>query len=712
MSTSTDSRVRTRSDVRGEHRSRESESQHERPAILQRSVMQNRSSVRSNYRHRIAQSPQQVFAAPAPPPSTTPPQAPHGGHNPFDQAGGSGPSWLVSRNVLPPFAEQPRPAPAPPNRPSRFKLGAGVAPEDGQDNSQVDGRLDRIQGQDNAGLHTVLPLRPHTAKSSTGHHTPSKKSDVPLVRSSTAPPTFAREHSAAIVSTVGVSSADTHQPGISSGSGRGRRSFDEYAAQRNNGPVSGNSSRSKSRSDAVGKPSGSRSPGSFHAQSKRKRKGETMSMLVDTGFFPVEELIYGKSSEASQLRQSHMYRIDLPPRLSFVEKDLPPTPATTTMRTSPTELYTGSPTSPLSPKTQNAGNRRSGMIGRSPLSQISENRAAIEIQEELHGQSELASIGEDTADEENVPPKVDSAAPTATQIHLRGGSVVTVTPLEMSAWRIAVYLHGPIKLPKPVIVPRKNSVASLEPFQDVVDQLYQHSLMIPRRRSDDAVVDELCDFFDDFGFDNTSFDGDRFGASIEDFDETLELEKEAERFSTPPLEASPIEVVVAKEVLDSISKLQSPYAYPMLPVETEETLRARGIARLSRASAGSAASVGPSSRKESLTLGKGERTSQGLLLPPLDGSNCGSPRSGSIINRSISLKKSSGISGSQGNMRANDGDGVQEISGSSVWVAPAAAPRRSSVSKGSSSRKSRRNPIDKLRRAVASASTNLLSMDI
>ena len=84
-------------------------------------------------------------------------------------------------------------------------------------------------------------------------------------------------------------------------------------------------------------------------------------------------------------------------------------------------------------------------------------------------------------------PSSGMSTPKATKISLRSGSVVTVTqPETVSAWRINVYIQGPIKLPKPVILPKKNSVASMDAFQEAIDQVYQSALFMPRRRSDDA----------------------------------------------------------------------------------------------------------------------------------------------------------------------------------------------------------------------------------
>ncbi|KAF7196478.1 hypothetical protein HII31_02206 [Pseudocercospora fuligena] len=370
----------------------------------------------------------------------------------------------------------------------------------------------------------------------------------------------------------------------------------------------------RNKRNAVVKPT--RPPPTSEGQisSRRRKKGETMSMLLDTGFFPVKELIYG-NGKATKMRESAMYRINLPPRLSFLENDLPQTPST--RGHTPTEPFQYSPTSP-----RRSRHRKSAGSGRSPLTQISENgrMGRDSGYASLGAGVGLAAIPEDSMAKENVPQASGLSTPLSTQIHLRGGSVVTVTPPELTAWKPTLYLHGPIKLLKPSIVPRKNSVASLEPFQEAVDQVYQHALTIPRRRSDDAVVDDICDFFDDFDDEMIGFGGDQFTQSVNESLDAEEggLEEETERFSTPPtgLSSDLAVIAMAREALSRNLVVSKP---PIPPVETEETLRERGIARLarlSRSSAGSASGEVMPDRKESLILGNTDRGMQLSLLPP------------------------------------------------------------------------------------------------
>jgi hypothetical protein len=76
---------------------------------------------------------------------------------------------------------------------------------------------------------------------------------------------------------------------------------------------------------------------------------------------------------------------------------------------------------------------------------------------------------------------------------------------ESTAWRRSVYIQGPIKLPTPAVVPRKGSIATLDPFQDVLS-----NTPIPRRKSEDTCLDDICDWYDTWNHDPVSFAGDKF----------------------------------------------------------------------------------------------------------------------------------------------------------------------------------------------------------
>ncbi|KAK6399248.1 hypothetical protein LTR81_025364 [Elasticomyces elasticus] len=377
----------------------------------------------------------------------------------------------------------------------------------------------------------------------------------------------------------------------------------------------------------------------------------------------------------------------LPLPLSLQDKDLPTTPNSIT--STPTEMYQSGPRSALPPVPRSRKPRKQK---RSPLAPIaptnaksnSGSRSAEVSPGRLSAIPELASISE------NTPPLSGATTPVATLIHLRGGSIVT-TPPELTAWQKHVYIQGPIKLPTPAILPRKNSVASLEPFQVAIDMVYQHALVVPRRRSDDAVVEDICEWLDEFGFEDISYQGDVL--MIEDFtvDEVEEMDEtgshEIERFSTPPLEpvASPLEKAVAKEVV----AMSKPDPVFTTPVETEEALRARGIARLSQHSS--------ANRKESLTLARQESIVPFAPIPEH------SALAASKISDPTPAEPTRNPRIDQGGMDWDDD--VEEMDEQPTWVAPAMA-RKKQLNRGLSTQETR-NPVKKMRRLMATASAIL-----
>lgn len=163
-----------------------------------------------------------------------------------------------------------------------------------------------------------------------------------------------------------------------------------------------------------------------------------------------------------------------------------------------------------------------------------------------------------------------STTPAATQIRLKNGSTVIVAPPEASAWTRRCYIPGPIRLNKAAAQPRKNSLASLEAFQDAIDQVVKDNASLSsRRRGDDAAIEEICEFFLSFGFDNIRYDGDAFEAHPGTISE--ESEEEASMLGIPLFDSPP-------------SSPRPMMQLPNLPpVKTEEALRARGIARLAKA---------------------------------------------------------------------------------------------------------------------------------
>lgn len=427
------------------------------------------------------------------------------------------------------------------------------------------------------------------------------------------------------------------------------------------------------RTDAIVKPVKSNTFPGAQMAFKRKKKGETMSMLLESGFFPIEEIIYGRAKRYNKENALANIRINLPPRLSFSEADLPPTPGSVVA--TPTEFYMRPPASPVSRnrKQMSRPGRRSALSGVSERN-VKLNSGASRKDSDQISPSRLTSITKDSTVSENSPPPSGVVTPVATQIHLPGGSVLTVTPPELTAWKATVYLHGPIRLPTPAIMPRKNSIASLEAFQEAIDHVYQDALIVPRRRSDDAVVDDICDFFDDFGFEFVSIPGDKLAVPELCIDEVDGWDESNERYSTPPpeqLTASPVEVIIAKEVMETSSRpLSEPKPLMMEvvvpPVEDEETLRAKGIARLSRISAGSTLADAPPARRVSVAADKprGSIGSLTLLPTPED----------SMLDATLQHSPRNEGDGDRG--KRADSQEVEEMDADSMWVAPGVAPKK------------------------------------
>ena len=460
-------------------------------------------------------------------------------------------------------------------------------------------------------------------------------------------------------------------------------------------------------------------------------------MLLSDGFFPVQEYIYSAANPnisvqvPAKLTTLSSVPVPFPPPLSLVDKALPDTPGS--IVPTPTELYQAS--SPLKSERPTVVRRERGKKGpkrRSPLSPLKvtdgkANSSAVGTRlppsglgEEL-SPSRLSAIPEgSTVSTENTPPASASgvSTPVTTKIHLRGGSVITLSPPELTAWKRTYYLPGPIKLPKPTILPRKGSTASMEAFQEVVDLVYQEALNMPRRRSDDQVVDDICGFFDEFEFQEMGFGEGVLGVlgEVEEVgmgdiveEEVEEGDVEMERFATPPLrkesegvvvmDPTPVEKVIAKEVVEHTILLP--------PVETEETLRARGIARLSQGAPPSPTTssrrVSATSRKDSTVLPLLPVPETTMLdLPPL-------PSTPAMKSREdVKMKDRPTPSTSSGNVDQGFDwdDDVEELDALSAWVAPAALPRKYGMQRNLSTRESK-NPVKRMRRLVATASAIL-----
>lgn len=270
----------------------------------------------------------------------------------------------------------------------------------------------------------------------------------------------------------------------------------------------------------------------------------------------------------------------------------------------------------------------------------------------------------------------------------------------------------------------------MEPFQEAIDRVYQNALFVPRRRSDDAMIDDVCEFFDDFGFCDIGFEGDLLAVEqaevVDDSDdmEVDELEETLERFTTPPGfpsggDISPIEKVVAKDVIEAsmakITPMVVPEApVPLPPVENEETLRARGIARLSQHSAcrGSRSS---SFRKDTPSVSR--RTSDTLtalssdshdsmlpLLPAPEASMLDAVLEASQGEEADDVEEMV-VDGDAGGMDWSDEE-VEETDVGASWTAPAFRQKKHGLDRGLVE-KERKNPVAKMRRFVATATTIL-----
>jgi hypothetical protein len=450
----------------------------------------------------------------------------------------------------------------------------------------------------------------------------------------------------------------------------------------------------------------------------RKGNGATLAMLQTSDFYP----------DANDVVHS---QIPAPP--SFIDRDLPDTP--NSIAPTPTELYEPShaPFGEARKVRTNSGSKL-----RSPLSVVSDTNAKSNSSPAPSNAPldslphRLATIQEYKSYSENSPPASGTATPVATQIQLRGGSVVTVTPPEATAWQRSFYIHGPIRLPKPVILPRKNSVASMEPFQEAIDRVYQDALFVPRRRSDDAVVDDVCEFFDDFGFNDIGVEGDMLAVAqtgtLDDDDamDVDELDQSIERFITPPGfqsagDVSSVERLVAKDVVEASTS--RPLVSPIIlepnvrvpPVENEETLRARGIARLSQNSTGrsSTSSRSSSYRQDKPVLSRrisdpvspivsDRKTSMLPLLPAPEPSMLDSVMEAS--HEEGDWVEELSPEGDAGGMDWSDDD-LEETDAGASWMAPEVKQKKHGLDRGLG--KESRNPVAKMRRFVATATTML-----
>lgn len=167
-------------------------------------------------------------------------------------------------------------------------------------------------------------------------------------------------------------------------------------------------------------------------------------------------------------------------------------------------------------------------------------------------------------------------SPGSTQIHLRGGSVVTVTPPELNPWHRTTYLQGPIKLCKPHTM-RRTSVATLEPFQDAVDKVFKDGESITKRRSDLAVAEDICTFFLDFELGEYGYGGDVL--AVEGAEDSDESDEELSFQCLGQISETPPDSPTGWQTQTRLAGVEVPI---LPPVENEETLRGNGINWLAR----------------------------------------------------------------------------------------------------------------------------------
>ncbi|KAI4766522.1 hypothetical protein E4T52_01189 [Aureobasidium sp. EXF-3400] len=295
---------------------------------------------------------------------------------------------------------------------------------------------------------------------------------------------------------------------------------------------------------------------------RKRARGETMSMLLDSGFFPVQEFIYEKNdTPPSSATRSPSKRNQL--ALNILVKDLPtdrpssivntPTnfyqqghtslrrstrstqrrslgprrrvltaasvsssqasPITVTQKTVTTPLHSPtSPTTPLTPTKALAALTAGMLLPPSPGADDSPKSGQpspgiLEVIPEDNGGTTAHSIMSPISHNSvrSIPEAPALPDATGSEIHLSSGTVLMVKTPESTAWRRSVYIQGPIKLPTPAVVPRKGSIATLDPFQDVLS-----NTPIPRRKSEDTCLDDICDWYDTWNYCPVSFAGDEF----------------------------------------------------------------------------------------------------------------------------------------------------------------------------------------------------------
>ncbi|GME25379.1 abc transporter [Neofusicoccum parvum] len=157
-----------------------------------------------------------------------------------------------------------------------------------------------------------------------------------------------------------------------------------------------------------------------------------------------------------------------------------------------------------------------------------------------------------------------SSSVSTTSIRLRSGSVVTVIPPEQTAWQRTAYVAGPIRLNNfsnlannssstlpglPHQRGKAGSVASLDAFQDAVETLTDNPTTQGRRASDENVLEDLVEYFEDFGINPGSCEKDELDCFwSSDLDDDRENRKSHGSFGTGWLSPPPEKPVPAVPV--------------------------------------------------------------------------------------------------------------------------------------------------------------------
>ncbi|KAL1634375.1 hypothetical protein SLS56_002385 [Neofusicoccum ribis] len=162
--------------------------------------------------------------------------------------------------------------------------------------------------------------------------------------------------------------------------------------------------------------------------------------------------------------------------------------------------------------------------------------------------------------EKALPSTPMSMQPTPREI----GSVVTVIPPEQTAWQRTAYVAGPIRLNNfsnlannssstlpglPHQRGKAGSVASLDAFQDAVETLTDNPTTQGRRASDENVLEDLVEYFEDFGIKPGSCEKDELDCFwSSDLDDDRENRKSHGSFGTGWLSPPPEKPVPAVPV--------------------------------------------------------------------------------------------------------------------------------------------------------------------